>query len=359
MAFNNLTEENVSKLKTILGQELKYKLLCEKIGIPIKSGASKRAQLKDLQSYCKLEVLEKPTRFIVKEVYENIYNIVNGINTNNKYQKIFDAALFHALLRNNGEPLYISNLELIALFQEVNENFFITFDINSLEKIGEEYKYMNCMTDVVYRVLKQWTDHKLKSMDKRGVIRLSQGFRVYKKYKSEKCEYLIKYDVPQTTKGNVVELDALCMTIYTEVYERCFPYLKEEYIQKKIDKKEKVSYFIPEYKLALFNRELDKEIFKATEGEYCKMKRVKIITPPKEEWLYKKLKEIYKQYPDLHAITDEVYNKVLTIKQLDDFTGYERKLYAKLNIDRNPDFLFKSKLEEIELLKNTKEKVYV
>ena len=345
---NCLTEENVENLKKIIGKELKYKSLCESIGIPVKGGDAKKSQIKDLQTYCSLSLLERPTRFVVEDVYDEAFEVINGISGNNKFQAIFDAALYHALIENHGEPLYVSGLELIRLFQEVNDNFGVTLNIHNLKKIGDEYIYMNSMSDIVYRVLKQWTEHKLNSMNSRGVIRLSTGYRLYKKMHGHKGDFYVKYDVPQSTKNNVNELDQLCMAIYNKTHEKCFPFLQESYIQRKLDKKEKVNYFIPEYKLKLFNDELDKAITEATDGEYCKMKRVKVITPPQESWLQEKLAQIYKEYPDLNEITNEVHNKVLTIKQLDDFTGNERKLYAKMNIDRNPLFLFQDKLREIE-----------
>lgn len=352
MALNCLTEENITNLKALVGQEVKYKTLCQLVGIPVKSGASKRAQIKDLSVYCDLAILEKPTRFIINEIYDGAFEVINGISKNNKFQAIFDAALYHALIKNNGQPLYVSGMELIALFQEVNENFGFTFDLESLSKIGEEYIYMNAMTDIVYRVLRQWTEHKLQSMNSRGVIRLSTGYRLYKKMHGAKGNFYVKYDVPQSTKNNVNELDQLCMTVYNKTHEKCFPFLQESYIQKKLDKKEKVNYFIPEYKLKLFNDELDRAITEATDGEYYKMKRVKVITPPQEEWLKEKLDTIYQEYPDINEITNEVCNKVLTIKQLDDFTGNERKLYVKMNIDKKPGFLFKEKLKEIEEKEN-------
>lgn len=345
---NYLTEENVENLKKIIGKELKYKSLCESIGIPVKGGDAKKSQIKDLQIYCSLSILEHPTRFIIEEVYGDAFKVINGISGNNKFQAIFDAALYHALIENHGEPLYVSGLELIRLFQEVNDNFGTTLNIHNLKKIGDEYIYMNSMSDIVYRVLKQWTEHKLNSMNSRGVIRLSTGYRLYKKMHGYKGDFYVKYDVPQSTKNNVNELDQLCMAIYNKTHEKCFPFLQESYIQRKLDKKEKVNYFIPEHKLKTFNDELDKEITEATDGEYCKMKRVKVITPPQESWLQEKLAQIYKEYPDLNEITNEVHNKVLTIKQLDDFSGNERKLYAKMNIDRNPLFLFQDKLREIE-----------
>ena len=356
---NYLTENNIENLKKIIGKELKYKSLCEAINIPVKGGDAKKSQIKDLQTYCSLSLLENPTRFIVEEVYDGAFEVINGISGNNKFQAIFDAALYHALIKNHGNPLYVSGLELIRLFQEVNDNFGATLNINILKKIGNEYVYMNNMSDIVYRVLKQWTEHKLNSMNTRGVIRLSTGYRLYKKIHGPKGDFYSKYDVPQSTKNNVNELDQLCMTVYNKTHEECFPFLQESYIQNKLSKKEKVSYFIPGYKLKFFNDELNKAISEATNGEYCKMKRVKVITPPQESWLQEKLEQIYKEYPDLNQITNEVYNKVLTIKQLDDFTGNERKLYAKMNIDRNPSFLFQNRLQEIEEGKRKETNQYV
>ena len=48
----------IPKLKTIVNQELSYKDLCEAVDIPIKSGNSKIAQLRDLDMYCQIDRIE-------------------------------------------------------------------------------------------------------------------------------------------------------------------------------------------------------------------------------------------------------------------------------------------------------------
>lgn len=333
------------KLKECINQELKYSELCKKIGIQAKSGASKRAQLNDLASYCDIIKLSKPTRYVIKEVYDVAFEVINKIASNDKYQMIFDGILFQALLNNNQYPLYVSGLELIEMFQEVNKNFAITFSSSDMAKIGSDYQYMSEMSEVVYRVLYQWTCRKIESMNKRGVIRLSSGYRVYSEYKGfDGKTYLRKYDIPQSTSEKINEFDIMCNKIYLDTKNRILP-------QRKIideNGKEKLNSFYPSYKLAEFDMALGKEIHKATDGKYCKMKKVNIILPPYNEWMIEKLKEIYSEIPNFKEINEEACRKILETTQLDKYTNEERKKFVLFNMSNNPPFMFKNKLKEIE-----------
>ena len=65
-----MDKDIIPRLKAIIGQELKYHQLCEALDIPRLGTRQKVNQLKQLQMYCEFEILSKPTRYIVNEVYE-------------------------------------------------------------------------------------------------------------------------------------------------------------------------------------------------------------------------------------------------------------------------------------------------
>ena len=65
-----MKEEIIPRLKAIIGQELKYHELCAELDIPRVGSRQKEKQLKELLMYCDFDILFKPTRYVVKEVYE-------------------------------------------------------------------------------------------------------------------------------------------------------------------------------------------------------------------------------------------------------------------------------------------------
>lgn len=338
--MNNFTKE---KMESIIGQELKYKKLCEALDIPVKNGQGKRTQLKDLGMYCELEKLEKPTRFRINEVYEEAFTVLDTIRSNNKIQLKFDAALFQALIKQNGYPLYISKFELIEMFQEVNKNFAVTFNYYDMKKLGRNFEYMSQMGEVVYGILKQWTERKIESMQKRGVIILGEGYRVYTEHKNSRGQrYIKKHDVPVSTIERINDLHELCNKVYYRAKNTVIPPY-----EKNKDGKVQICNYYPKERLSEFERVLDRNIFEATDGKYCKLKKVFVILPPDKEWMVEKLKEIYGQEPDLKDINEEACNKVLKTTQLDAFTNDERKQFILYNMTNNPPMSFKDELERI------------
>lgn len=344
------TEETKEKLKEVIGEKLTYAELCKKTGLPPKKGNSKKAQLNELTSYCEIVKLNRPTRYVVKEVFEVAFEVIAFISGNNKFQTIFDGVLFQALLDKKGYPLYASGLDLIEMFQEVNKNFSFTFSEENLKKIGGNYNYMKNMGEVVYRILHKWTQRKIESMSDRGVIRLGVGYRVYSKVKSyDGKTYYKKYDVPVSTSESLNELDRLCDEIYLRTKQEILP------TKRKIDKNTgevKLNNFYPEYKLAEFESVLNKRISEATSNKFCKLKRVNVILPPYDEWMINKLKEIYAKIPNFEEINKEACKKVLETTQLDGYTNKERKEFILFNMSNNPPFLFRDKLKEKEKLSN-------
>ena len=82
----------------IQGQELKYNKLCQALDVPTKVGNAKISQIDDLGMYCRLEQLSSPTRYVVQEVYDGA--LLAELNGNNKYQALFESALYRALIEN-------------------------------------------------------------------------------------------------------------------------------------------------------------------------------------------------------------------------------------------------------------------
>ena len=326
---NQLQPDSASRAFSVQssGQQskiFKYKELCEYLNLPVLGGDSKKAQLKQLQSQYDITILPNPTRYLFNGEYPIQLKALD-IHSNDKFQKIFDAIMFRLLIENKGRALYLSNMELIKLFQEVNDNFVMTFDKAKLVYIDIEYLYMADMTDVVYHILKEWTWRKIESMAKRQIISIGEGFRLYSHGPNNMA---MKFDVPLPTSVNASPLSTLCQTIYAKTYKQFFP--------KSDDGKINRALVLDKTRLGRFNRALNKAIEEATNGEYYKIKKVHIITGPDEEWLYDRLADIYKEYPDVNLITEEVCRKIMETKQLDDFTGRQRKLYIETNIRPNP-----------------------
>ena len=109
---------------------------------------------------------------------------------------MFEAALYQKFLEQNGGPLYVSNLDLLKLFQEVNENFSYACNLDYMKALGEEFEYMASMGEIIYRILLQWTLRRINQMDARRIVLKRNGFRLYKKYYIDGKEYSQIYNIP-------------------------------------------------------------------------------------------------------------------------------------------------------------------
>ena len=167
------------KLKQLEGREVSYKELCQILGEPIKNGKSKVAQMKEFEKYCDLERVQGTHRYLVKEVYaDELVELMKNLDSPEQ-QLLFDAALYESFKANDYKPLYLSNTEMLKLFQEINDNFSYTFNPRQLAAINRNFVYMADMGKVVYRILHKWTARKIDSMDARRLILKKRGFRLY------------------------------------------------------------------------------------------------------------------------------------------------------------------------------------
>lgn len=321
-------QELIESLNKIKGKEFKYKQLCEQLNLKIKTGGAKQSQLDNLQMYCDMEKLSSPTRYVVKEVFDEAILGLGILNKNNKYQILFEAALYQTFLRNDNQPLWLSNMETLRLFQEVNENFSHACNKQSMKKLGEEFVYMSSMSQIVYKILRQWTRRRIETMVKRGVVDISTGWRLYTQHYGKYGAYRVLENVKDDERPKT------CLEIWNQAVREKLP-------------QEWTGGWVPDWQWYNFEARIS-ELVKEKFGEnYCDMKRVIILSPPSKKWLEQRLQEMYRDISALTGINKEACNKILNTTQLDKQTGDERKNFIKVNMSSMPPFLFKEKLKEI------------
>lgn len=327
---NGLDLTLLPKLQEITGKELKYTPLCKALDIPIKSGGAKVNQLEELELYCDIQRLDNPTRYIINKVHDsNLLKILNY--EKNRFQLLFDAAIYKAMLDNDGKPLYLSGLDRLKLLQQVNDNFGYTFDFKSLIKIGPEYAYMNEMGLIVYRVLNQWCKRRLETMAKSCIILMSDGFRLYKEHQGQYGKYKTHFDVPYNS-----DIEKECQKIYESVYNNFMP--------------DKMSngQFYNRAGYNKFNGEIQRAIRENFNNEYCDLKKVIILRFPDKEWIKEKLIKTYAELESFQELNDESIRRIQATKQLNKFTGEERDKFIEVNMSLNPPISFKEELKKLK-----------
>lgn len=334
-----MKEEIILKLKAIIGQELKYNKLCDALGLPKVGTRSKIGQLKELQLYCDFDILQKPTRYVIKEVYEKEAKVFDKINGNNKYQMMFDAIIYQTFLENGGKPIYVSTLDMLRLFSEVNENFVYTCSPENMIKLGEDFIYFTEMGRIAKKMLGAWTRDRIENMVTRSFLVKEKAYRLYIQHKGQYGVFRVRHDVNVDS-----DLGKQCMAIIAQAIEEVVP---KKYLEATSNGEYK-KLWMP---LSIYNSlqsRIEQLTFEKFNGEYCDLREISVLKPPEDRWIYKKLTEIYSQLPSLKEINMEACRKILssTASDFDSFTGAERKRFVEVNIKLNPEFSIKSKLEE-------------
>lgn len=288
-------------------KEMTYKQLCEALDIPYLSGYSKKKQLEDLQGQYKIIKLSNPTRYIIEEEYDEVRPLIDKINGNDKFQMIFDAALYQLFLDNYGRPIYASRMDLLKLFKEVNKNFGNICNEEYVAKLGAEFSFMSEMGQVVYKILTQWTIRRLEQMRKRKILTLADGFRLIKEMENG---YRFAVNVPYGSK-----LHQECQAVYSQLMDGMPNWMPLEDWKK-------------------FKKILAQVTQQHFNGEYQSMKPVYILTPPTEEWLQRKLDKLYAEIniPVFEEINKEAARKILATKQLNKFSIEERNKFVDMNV---------------------------
>lgn len=292
-------------------EKLTYKQLCEKLDLPVLGGNAKKKQLEDLQGQYKIVKLSNPTRYIIEEEYDEVRPLIDKINGNDKFQMIFDAALYQLFLDNYGRPIYASRMDLLKLFKEVNKNFGNICNEEYVAKLGAEFSFMSEMGQVVYKILTQWTIRRLEQMRKRKILTLADGFRLIKEMENG---YRFAVNVPYGSK-----LHQECQAVYSQLMDGMPNWMPLEDWKK-------------------FKRVLSQVTQQHFNGEYQSMKPVYILTPPTEEWLQRKLDKLYAEIniPVFEEINKEAARKILATKQLNKFSIEERNKFVDMNVKHHP-----------------------
>ena len=289
-------------------KEFKYKELCEELGLPVLGGNAKKKQLEELQGQYRITKLLNPTRYIIEEQYEEVKPLIDKINGNDRFQMLFDAALYQLFLDNYGRPIYASRMDLLKLFKEVNKNFGNIYNDEYMKDLGPDYSFMSEMGPIVYKILTQWTIRRLEQMRKRKILTLADGFRLIKVMDNG---YRFAFNVPYGS-----ELHQECQDIYSQLAEG-----------------------IPSWMPLESWKRFKKLLAQATEeyfnGEYQSMKPVYILTPPTEAWLQRKLDKLYAEIniPVFEEINKEAARKILATKQLNKFSLDEREKFIDMNVN--------------------------
>lgn len=351
--IQSLTQE---KIKKVIGQKLSYKNLCQELCLPTLYGNSKIKQLQELGTICQYEMTTKPTRYCIIEIYPEAIETFEILNGNDKFQPLFEAALYQILLDNNSdEPLYVSNLDLMKLFMEVNENFIYSCDLQNIIKLNkEEYLYMPEMGGLAYNVLKNWTKAKIERMQERHIINVARGYRLRKQILGADGRFYTKtYNTPFGSP-----IYKKCATIYAEAYEEAYTEAGLEPIKitenifegnslAKEKNKKKVKH-LPKSFYDYIRRLIQKktrEVFK--EEGYSDITEAYIISPPEQKWLIEKLRKVYEQYPALEVINEEACRKIMEYKKFSEYTLEQKEEFIKINMAPNPPFKFKQELKKL------------
>ena len=313
---------NLQKLQQS-NQFYKYSDLCRNLNLPLKSGKSKQIQLDKIQNYCDMttDKTHYPTLYKIDNVYPDAFILYNS----STYQYLFEAAIYQAFLSNDSKPLYLTNIELLKLFQEVNDNFAYSFNREKMAKISnltnQDYNYMVDISQVVYKILRRWTMTKIDNMFNRHCIDKQRGYRLYSLIPD--TEYYVYHNVH---KGS--EIEKWCMEIYNQAIRDCLP--------KGWDGE-----WVGEWQWENFQRQVRKAVKEKSNEDYVDLKPIMILSPATEVWMKDRLMEIYHQVPGLDKINKEACHKILVTSQLDKHSMDRRKEYIDINMAVSPNIKFR------------------
>lgn len=328
-----ISEQAISKLPSIKGRELSYGQICRAIGEPIKSGTSKRAQLAELQKYCELERIDGTQRYLIKQVYDDDIIDLNTYLDAPEMQLLFDASVLQAFKDYGNKPLYLSNTEMLRVFDEVNENFSYTFNPKQLAAINRNFIYMTDMSKIVYRILHQWTRRKIDSMDMRGIVLKASGFRVYYKKDVDGIEYTMYQNVEPRS-----DIEKRCQRVWLSALSELY---HTNYVgNMDVD-------WMSEGKWLEFESIIAKRTKIEFEQEgFDRIRRVTVLNPMKTEDMDKIMEIVKERIGQLGLINAEAKRKVLMTKQLDTVcTNTQRQEFIDYNMTPNPPRWFSKNKE--------------
>lgn len=316
----------IPKLKTIVNQELSYKDLCEAVDIPVKSGNSKIAQLRDLDMYCQIDRIEGTKKYIISEVYDEA--VLRELNGNDKYQVVFEASICQMFLENGDNPLYVSYMDMLKGFNEVNYNFPLLCNSSNIQYLDASYSSFPQIGQSAYKILKEWTRDRIERMNARGVAIKRDGFRLYSHFGKATIIHNVKMES---------EEEKICQQIWNIAVNRIMP---EEWNGGwvKLETWER------------FEKELRKLTLEYFQGQYDDLKKIIILSPPRQSYVKEILKNLYNKNPDLKSINEEAGRKVLESrsKGLIAQKKKDKENFVEIAMKENPKIDIRKKIYNIK-----------
>lgn len=104
-----------------------YKELCALLDLPVKGGNAKKAQLKEIECFCRL--LKQGNKFIVEEVYNMKMDKVDKrkdakkVSNNSKYSNDIQALIIDLLAQAKGNCVELSTNVFLRKLDMINDNF--------------------------------------------------------------------------------------------------------------------------------------------------------------------------------------------------------------------------------------------
>lgn len=328
-------------LKQSLNKPMSYKDLCEAIDLPTLSSNSKTKQLNELEMFCAIEKTSSPTRYTITEVYDEVMPFFKAFNKSSEMQLVFEGCLYREFFNNDCKPIYLSSMQLLKTFTQINDNFSFAYNDEKMEEVSKktsiDYTYMPTIAKRVYIFLKDWADRMVANMVKRSAIDVQYGYRLYRVVDVKGKSIHQTKDVPINSDEHKE-----CMAIY----------------EKNI-----VAFFgrnwnggwVDNTLWNNFQKAVNRDIQELYDSEWKEMKRVKVYSPSTADRVKDNLLDISQTLSNSNLINDETKRRILDKshagidyakdKQGNVFdtgvTVFQKEQFVKINIDLHPPISFR------------------
>lgn len=128
-----LTEEIVKAAQSIINVPLSYKKLMNHLGQEILSGHSKISQIEDLKRVFDIEIQRKPTRYIIKEIYEAKQDKISKKLVSTNKQDFLDLCERRYLTPVEEIPEHLHSREKVAYVCNFHPNTILHTTLRNLK----------------------------------------------------------------------------------------------------------------------------------------------------------------------------------------------------------------------------------
>lgn len=265
---------NIEILKE--GQKYKnYKELCKTLDVKIQSGASKKAQLKELSCYC--DYMKVGHSFVIKEIYDNPKVKYDGRGKKSLYGDMVQFLIADLLVRTEVKHLSISKNQLLLAVNMINENYgFCSKRIKALSEytsiapyvIHDFYNTSNSnFRSAIETALKNLYNKRL--IWYKDIIKVCTGRGLHKEATIEQLDQINRYE-------HKALKDFPCETV-TEIRKTKYWSEFKDKVREYLNQNTNISYYYQAY-------------FISIEEEYLKNERDKLLEYMLDEHHKKELK---------------------------------------------------------------------